>query len=231
MTICVFHGSPRQGNTHRATTIFLDELTKQGDLRITEFFLPDALPVFCTGCTLCLAGQREKCPNARYVSPILDALLQADALLFATPHYGSCDMPASMKTLLDHLDFLVLNIAPREEIFRKKAFILTTAAGTTAAIRPIAAFLKHWGINHVDSLGLRLFTDRWGKMPPSKQANFEKKLRRSARKFYRTPRRRPHLATFFFFYMSRFVLKRFVGAGNAPYELWKEKGYFKKRPF
>ena len=86
VTITVFHGSPRKGNTYNATKIFMDELSKYENVNFTEFFLPKDLPVFCTGCTLCLGGKREKCPNAQYVAPIFDAILKADAFIFATPH-------------------------------------------------------------------------------------------------------------------------------------------------
>ena len=231
MNVAVFHGSPRKGNTYRATGIFLDELARRGDVRLTEFRLPEALPAFCTGCTLCLAGMREKCPNARYVTPILEAILSADALVFAAPHYGAGDMPGAMKTLLDHLDFLVLNVTPREEMFGKKAFIITTGAGSAGAARTIRTFLRHWGVNRVYSMGLRLLIDRWDKMPEAKQARFEKKLRRAAGRFYRARKGRPHLSAILYYHMSKFILKRYVGAGNYPYEYWKEKGYFKKRPF
>ena len=140
-------------------------------------------------------------------------------------------MPGSMKTLLDHLDFLVLNASPKDEIFAKKAFILTTGAGTIATIKPIRKLLLHWGINRVYSLGIRLFTDKWEKMSNAKQSKNERALRRSANKFYKAKKGRPCLSTIFFYHMSKFVLKRYVGEGNAPYELWKEKGYFNKRPF
>jgi len=231
MNIVVFHGGPRKGNTYFATNIFMDELLKCGDVHYTEFFMPKDLPAFCTGCVQCIGGSLNKCPNAQYVTPILDAIISADALVFSTPHYGACSMPASMKTLLDHLDFLVLNVSPRAEIFEKKAFIITTGAGSTAAIKPIKGVLKHWGINRVCSLGFRLLTDKWDKMPKSKQARFEKILRRSAIKFYKAPKKRPYISTIFFYHMSKFILNKYVGEGNYPYELWKEKGYFKKRPF
>ena len=231
INVTVFHGSPHRGNTYRATQIFMDELNKCGDIRYTEFFLPEALPAFCTGCTLCLGGARQKCPDARYVTPIFDAVIEADALVFATPHYGASGMPATMKTLLDHLDFLVLNVSPREEMFSKKAFIITTGAGSTAAVGPIKTVLKHCGVNRVYSLGLRLFTNKWDGMKAARQARFENLLRRSAIKFYKAQKGRPYLSTVFFYHMSKFILKRYVGEGAYPYELWKERGYFTKRPF
>lgn len=231
MTIAVFHGSPRKGNTYNAAKIFLDELSKRGDICYSEFFLPEAMPDFCTGCQLCLGNPRERCPHARYVTPILNAILNADALIFTTPHFGACSMSSCMKNLLDHLDFLTLNVAPRVEIFHKKAFIITTGAGSTAAGKPIKKYLKNWGINRVYSLGFRMFVDKWGKMPEARKIKFDKILRRAARRFYNVPVKRPYISTIFMYHMSKFILKKYVGEGNYPYEYWKEKSYFNKRPF
>jgi len=231
MKIAVFHGSPRKGNTYFATKIFMDELSMCGEAQFTEFFMPNDLPNFCTGCTLCLSGSLKKCPNAQHIGPIINALIDADALVFATPHYGACSMPGAMKNLFDHLDFLVLPVSPRAEVFHKKAFVISTGSGSTAAIGPIKKVLKHWGINRVYSLGLRMFTNLWCKMPKTKQEKFERALRQSARRFYRAKKGRPYLSTILFYHMSKFVVKKYVGEGNYPYDYWKEKGYFEKRPF
>ncbi|MCL1854361.1 MAG: NAD(P)H-dependent oxidoreductase [Clostridia bacterium] len=231
MTIAVFHGSPRKGNTYLATKIVMNELAKCGDIHCSEFFLPDALPLLCTGCMLCFGGFREKCPHARYVTPIVNELLTADALVFATPHYGACSMPGAMKNLLDHLAFLEFNVAPKAEMFQKKALVLTTGAGSTAALKPVVKFLRHWGVNRVFSLGFRMFAHQWDQMPKTRQARFEKKLRLAARKFFNASKGAPYLSTVFHYHLSKFILKRYVGEGNYPYEYWKEKGYFKKRPF
>ena len=231
MNIAVFHGSPRKGNTYKATSIFLDELNKLGDVKIVEFFLPDALPVFCNGCQLCLGNPHEKCPHAKYVTPILNAIISANALIFTTPHFGACSMSGCMKNLLDHLDFLTLTVTPIADVFKKKAFIISTATGSTAAIKPIKKYLKNWGVNRVYSLGFRMFTDKWDKMPSAKQARFDKSLRQAARRFYHVPKKFPYISTVFMYHMSKFILRRYVGEGNYPYEYWTAQGYFKKRPF
>lgn len=231
MKVAVFHGSPRKGNTYFATQIFMDELSKCSDVSFTEFYLPDALPAFCTGCTLCFSGLIEKCPNYQYVAPILDAIINADALIFATPHYGACSMPGAMKSLFDHIDFLVLNVSPLEDMFAKKAFIITTGAGSAAAINPIKNYLKHCGVNRVYSRGFRLLTNKWSEMPKAKQARYENLLRRLAQKFYKVKKGRPYLYAIFYFHIVKFIMKKFVGEGNYPFDNWKEKGYFKRRPF
>ena len=231
MNIAVFHGSPRKGNTYRATKIFMDELSKRGNVQFTEFFFPEAMPEFCTGCQLCLGNPHEACPHSAYVAPILDAIIKSDALIFTTPHYGACSMSSSMKNLLDHLDFLTLNVFPQSELFEKKAFIITTGAGSTAAIKPIKKYLINWGVNRVYSAGIRMFMDRWDKMPEAKQARCEKKLISDANRFYNAKKKSPYISTIFMYHMSKFILKRYAGADTNPYRHWQEKGYFKRRPF
>jgi len=226
-----FHGSPRKGNTYHATRLFVDELCNCGDVHLTEFFLPTDLPEFCTGCTLCFGGRQTDCPNAQYSAPILQAILHADALVLATPHYGACDMSAAMKNLLDHIDFLVLNISPNEEMFGKKAFVITTGAGSGFAAKPIAKYLRHCGVNRVYTYSVRLFTDKWGNMSAARRTRHEKALKLAARRFYHTKRKRPQLSTITYFYITRIIIRRFVGVGSYPCELWKQRGYFKKRPF
>ena len=231
MKVAVFYGSPRKGNTYKATGIFLDELSKKGDVHCTEFFFPKSLPELCTGCQLCLGNPREICPHSQHVSPIYEAIMEADALVFTTPHYGACSMSSCMKNLLDHLDFLTLTVAPRAGVFSKKAFIITTGSGSTAAIKPIAKYLRNWGVNRVKSFGVRMFSNEWRSMPQKRQDALDKQLRRKAIRFYRAKKGLPHISTVIMYYMSAVILKRFVGEGAYPFEYWKENGYFTKRPF
>lgn len=231
MKVAVINGSPRKGNTYRATQIFKDALAKQGAVEFTEFFFSQALPEFCLGCQLCLGNPCEKCPHSAYVAPILNALLEADAIIVTSPHFSGSSVPGSLKNLFDHLDFLTLTVAPRDEMFVKKAFIITTGSGSTSAAKIIRTCLKGWGINRVYSIGLRLLTDRWDKMPKAKQAKFDNALLRAARKFYIAPQRYPYLSTIFMYHLNKFILKKYVGEGNYPYEYWREHGYFEKRPF
>ena len=231
MKIVVFHGSPRRGNTYKATSIFMDALSRHSDVQFVECFFPESLPEFCVGCQLCLGHPHEICPHSAYVTPMLNEMLAADALVFTTPHYGACSMSSSMKNLLDHFDFLTMNVFPRSEMFEKKAFILTTGAGSTAAIKPIKKYLINWGINRVHSIGIRMFINKWEKMPEKKQEKCEKQLKSAADRFYHGKKKSPYLAAILMYHMSKFILKRYAGKDASPYKYWQEKGYFNKRPF
>lgn len=231
MRVTVFHGSPRKGNTYKATKIFMDEMSKCRETEFIEFFLPKAIPEFCLGCQLCMGNPHDKCPHLQYVLPILDAIISSDALIFSTPHHGGCSMSTGMKNLLDHLDFLTMTIAPRKEIFNKKAFIISTATGSTAAIKPIKKFLKNWGINRVHAYGIKMYIDKWNNMPQTKQLKTEKILRQKARKFVGLKKKRPYFSSVFMYHIFRFVVKKYIGEGNYPYEYWKEQGFLKKIPY
>lgn len=73
MKVVVFHGSPRKGNTYKATEIFMNELSNCGNVSFSEFFLPQSLPEFCHGCQLCLGNPSEKCPHANYVQSVKES--------------------------------------------------------------------------------------------------------------------------------------------------------------
>ena len=231
MQVAVFHGAPRRGNTYFATKIFMDELAQCGDVSFMEFFMPHDLPKFCAGCAQCIAGKRQNCPSAEYADVILQAILTSDAMIFATPHYGASAMPASMKNLFDHLDFLVMPISPRREIFEKKAFVILTGSGSSGAAKQVKAVLKKWGVNRVYTYSVRLLTDKWSKMPTKKQQRHDLAIKEFARAFYKARKKRAHISTIGFYYVSEMIIKKYVGAGNYPYKYWKESGYFDKRPF
>ena len=231
MKIAVFHGSPRRGNTYAATLLFLEELNRRGGAEVTEFFLPEAAPEFCMGCQKCLGGPNTDCPHSSFIAPIVETILESDALLFASPHYGACEMPGGMKNLFDHLDFFTMTVAPRREMFDKKAFVITTGAGSARAAKTIHGFVKKWGVNRVLKFGVVMYADSWDNMKKTRRAGYERKLRRAARKFYRIKKSIPYISTFIFYYIARYIVKNFIGKGNYPYEYWKEEGFFDKRPF
>jgi len=183
------------------------------------------------GCQKCLGGPNTDCPHSSFIAPIVETILESDALLFASPHYGACEMPGGMKNLLDHLDFFTMTVAPRREMFDKKAFVITTGAGSARAAKTIHGFVKKWGVNRVLKFGVVMYADSWDNMKKTRRAGYERKLRRAARKFYRIKKSIPYISTFIFYYIARYIVKNFIGKGNYPYEYWKEEGFFDKRPF
>ena len=238
MNIVLINGSPRKGNTYHAAKIFLDELAKTGDVSCTEYFLPQDLPEFCLGCGNCFDKGEARCPHAQYTLPILNSMLEADALLFATPVFV-WQATGVMKNFLDHFAHMFMVHRPREEVFLKKAFILSTASGglKKSAIKPVATILKLWGINRVYSQGFVLHVmhpGTWDSISTKRREKFEKVIRKRAKEFYSKANANkcpPYLFTRVMFYISRRMMKTDEKSRAYDQSYWIEKGWIKGNPF
>jgi len=237
MKIALINGSPRKkGNTYHAAKLFLDNMSKFEKVTCVEYFLPWDLPEFCVGCANCFDKGEDKCPHAQYTLPILNSMIEADALIFATPVYV-WNTTGAMKNFLDHFGHLFLVHRPKEEMFLKKAFVLSTASGglKKSAIKPVAANLKQWGINRVYSAGFilkQLDHGTWNAINEKRRGKIEKIIEKKAKRFYRdtkAKKRRPYLFTRIMFCISRRMIKKDEGRlYDKAY--WKEKGWMKKNP-
>ena len=101
MNITVIYGQQHRGNTWRLTKLFLDQFEGAA---ITEFFLPQSGPLYCTGCMRCINKGETYCPHAETVQPIVEAIDQSDLIVFASPCYVM-NMTGQMKSLMEHLAY------------------------------------------------------------------------------------------------------------------------------
>lgn len=236
MKICIIHGSPRKGNTYKAVEIFKDEITKNGQAEFKEFFLPKDMPEFCCGCYNCFFKGEDKCPHAKYIKPIEDAIREADGLIFASPSYV-LSVSGEMKALLDHLAHIFIPHRPMEEMFSKIAVIISTTvgAGTGHSIKTIKRSLKYWGVKRIYSCGFSMYALNWEDMKKEKQNKISKILQKKADKFYKSVKNRDKLSEPIFtrivFYMMRGMIKSYED-GNRDKEYWKQKGWLNgKKPY
>ncbi len=237
MKICVIHGSPRKGNTYKATKLFMAELEQRGEVEFVEFYLPKAMPVFCCGCYNCFDKGAETCPHAQYTQPVEQALKEADAIIITSPVYVLAESGA-VKTLLDHYGYMFIPHRPMEEMFKKVAMIISTTAGagTGKAIKSIYNSLNFWGIKRILKLGLTIFAKDWEDMKPTKQQKFEKIIKNKAQKFHASIVNRERLHTRLFTRFMFFAIKKSLSSyadGHPDKEYWRQKGWLngEKRPF
>lgn len=236
MKICIIHGSPRKGNTFKATEIFKEELKKYDNFEFEEYFLPKDMPHFCCGCYACFDKGPEKCPHAQYVQPIVNSIKEAYGLIVTSPVFCLAESGA-VKALLDHMSYLFMNHKPMEEMFTKVAMVISTTAGygTDYAIKPISRAFRFWGMRRVVKCGLRIYAKNWNDMSPEKQQQFEDTMQKKAQKFYKILNSRnnlqPYIFTRAYFYICRKLLNSFSD-GNTDKEYWREKGWLTTtRPF
>ena len=240
MEIVVFRGSPKKGNTFHATNIFMDELSKCGDVHFTEFILPDALPVFCTGCKACFFKDMSACPHKEYTVPIWDSIRQADLLVFSSPSYV-LGATGQIKALLDHFGTKWMAHSPEREMFFKQAVIITNAAGAGMknTIKTIGNSLDFWGVARRYAVKQALFyTDDWKNVPEKRKIKIKKQCEKIAKKI-KKPAKKPRFKIRFLFFIMRIAQKMIhkklvkdkMPNPTVDYLYWQQNGYFKRKPW
>ena len=168
-----------------------------------EFFLPKDLNHFCTGCYGCLES-REKCPFWEDKKPIDDAIKAADLLILTTPNY--CMMPsAPMKAFLDLFFTNWLTHKPYEEMFKKRAVVISTAAGAGAG-----------KANKLVANNL---------LPDKKKEKIEKDMDRLASKLSGEKTVKVGIKSLILFWFYGGMQKADWGASPSEKEYWKSRGW------
>lgn len=181
MKITVINGTSVKGVTYTMKEYFLDHL-RQGN-EITEFY-PEDFPDFCVGCKNCFLRGEEKCPHISKKSPIWNALLEADLLVFAYPVYA-LRVPGSIKSLLDHLCVHWMVHRPEPAFFEKTAVIITNSVGAPngSAQKDVKTSLTWMGLSRIYTCGAPMMGDILiDKMTPKHRQMLEQKMKCLANK-------------------------------------------------
>ncbi len=230
MNITVITGTPVKGITYRLKEIFLSDLRKQH--KITEYVLPNDFPHFCIGCKRCFLEGEEFCPHHTSLLPIRNTILEADLLVFAYPVYV-LRAPGQVKALLDHLAFQWMVHRPMQEMFSKRALIITQSIGApnSAAQRDVRTSLHWLGISSVRSLGFRLMEGIvWEELSDKRREKITKKLQSVAEDYADNATGKKNLKHRLLFFMSKKVhensLKKGIRSHDADY--WQDRGWIRR---
>lgn len=96
MNIVIVNGSPRKGNTVTAINTFAEEASKNHSIEILDADTLNISP--CKGCGACQCY--KGCVAKDDSNAIVDKLVAADMVVFATPVYW-WGMTAQLKTVID----------------------------------------------------------------------------------------------------------------------------------
>ena len=223
MKIVLIHGQNHKGSTWNVANILLQGITCEKEVK--EFFLPKDLNHFCVGCYSCVEG-REKCPFWEEKQPIDDAINEADFLILTTPNY--CMMPsAPMKAFLDLFFTNWLSHKPQESMFRKRAVVISTAAGAGAnkAGKLVANNLVNWGIPEVIRYGISVNAMNWNMVPDKKKDKIEKDMKRLADKLSGKTTVKVGMRTRILFWLYGGMQKANWGASPTEKEYWESHGW------
>lgn len=135
--VLIISSSPRKnGNSERLAKAFQEGAKKAGNT-VEKIALRDTTIQFCKGCLACQKTQR--CILQDDANAIVEKMLYADVLVFATPVYFY-DMCGQMKTLLDRSNPLF----PAEYAFRDVYLLATAADEEERAIEGTITSLQGW---------------------------------------------------------------------------------------
>ena len=230
MKIVVINGQNHKGSTYHIGKMLVDNIT--GEKEVREFFLPRDLNHFCQGCYNCIEDE-TKCPFYKEKNVIMQAVEEADLLIFTTPTY--CMAPsAPMKSFLDLTFTYWMSHKPRTSMFRKKAVVISTAAGTGTkqAMEPIARTHFYWGISWAKSYGISVQASSWEGVADKKKDKIEKDMKALARKLSDNTTPRVSGKTKMMFWMFAFMQKKNWGSSPVEKQYWQEQGWLgKERPW
>ena len=124
MKIVCIYGQNHKGSIYHIAKMLADKL--QGETK--EFFLPRDFNHYCVGCTQCFEKDEKLCPHYGDLSPLTEAMDEADVIILASPVYVY-HASGPMKSFLDHYGYRWMVHRPEERMFHKQAVCISTAAG------------------------------------------------------------------------------------------------------
>ena len=228
MNIVVINGSNVKGCTYHIKEVFLSALKDEN--KITEFYLPRDLPVFCTGCKSCFFKSESLCPHAEYVTPIWNAVIESDLIVFSMPVYV-LRAPAQVKSLLDHFACHWMAHRPDKAMFTKRAAILTNSIGASnkAAQKDVDTSLSWMGVSDIKTLGFGLMEGViWDELSDKRRNKIRDKTINFAKKFQHRKIVHKNLKVKFYFFFCKMIHKKVLKSENvhsADNQHWIDNGW------
>ena len=230
MKIVMLNGQNHKGSTYHIGRLIADKI--EGENEITEFFFPKDLNHFCTGCYQCIEDF-SACPFYEEKRKIVDAIDVADVLIVATPTY-CMHMSAPLKSFFDLTFDLWMSHRPLESMFKKRAVIVSTAAGTgiKSALTDVEDCLFYMGIPKIYKYGIAVQAMNWDGVASNKKDKIDKYTDKLAKQLSKSGAPSVGIKTGFMFRMMGMMQKKGWNSSPVETEYWKEKGWLNgKKPW
>jgi multimeric flavodoxin WrbA len=216
-------GSARRKHAYAAAQRLIWYLESLGEIEHEVIQLSDYTIEPCRGCKLCLDRGEELCPLDDDRDLLIDKMMAADGVVFATPNY-TFQVSGLMKVFLDRLGFVCHR--PR---FFGKTFTSIVAQGVYGGQKIVKYldFVGHaLGFDTVKGVCL---TTREPVSPRHARAN-ERSLARLSERFHRELTRdgfrAPTLFELMIFRMSRTSLRLALDESYRDYAHYRDTGWF-----
>ncbi|MGC4017805.1 MAG: NAD(P)H-dependent oxidoreductase [Muricomes sp.] len=228
MKIVLIHGQNHKGSTYNIGRMLAEKIGED----ITEFFLPRDFGEFCIGCTKCFMVGESKCPHYDKLTPITEAMNEADVLILASPVYVF-HATGPMKTLLDHYGYRWMVHRPEGRMFQKQGVCISTAAGggMKSANKDMADSLFFWGIPKIYKYGQAVYEISYEGVSDKIKNKIDHKTTAMAEKIKRNHGKvKPGIKTRVWFFILHLVQRK--GMLETDRAHWVERGWTGKvRPW
>lgn len=221
MKILAICGSPHKGNSYNVLSSINDNYPHV-DFKI--MMLKDLNLEQCQGCYSCVLRGEENCLLQDDRNIILDAMMAADGVLFATPVHVN-HISTLMKQFIDRIGF----IAHRPQFFGKSAMVMSVCAGfgSDKANEYMSGIFSVFGFKIVSSLELRIAA----KTEKEKTYN-EEQIRIAFNRFISGIQKglrngiQPSLTQLIYFNVFKSISEKTQKTNRADYEFYKDKNGF-----
>ena len=225
MKIALIHGQNHRGSTYAVSRMLAEKIGGE----IKEFFLPKDFSEQCMGCLACLNTGIESCPHYASLDPILNAMLDATAIIIDSPTY-CLEMTGQLKSLFDHLFTQWLSHRPNGAMFTKTGVAVSTAAGAgmNNVTKSIARQMFYLGIPKVFKISHRLAATSWETVSEETKMKIEVNVNRIASKIKsKNGKSKPGFKLKFMFSIMRSMQKN---NDYAPLDKqhWEDRKWLKK---
>lgn len=215
-------GSPRNGETCKAVRIFEEKLNKTEMVDFEYLYLKDLNVQPCKGCNNCFVKGEDSCPVYDDTEKIINKMMGADGVIFATPVY-SLQVSGQMKILLDRLAYVFHRPCMFGKVFI--AIAVQGIYGYKDVIKYLKKVAHFWGFTVVKGVGLDTPP---GPRTVKMQTDIEMKIDRGVRDFYRAlcseKFKSPGFSDLIMFRMIR-TAKPYLDIMPRDYEYFCEKGW------
>lgn len=226
MDIVIIHGQGHEGST----CMIARELANKVGGNITEFFLPNDFDEPCRGCFTCFQTELSKCPHYKKLQPLEQAMLAADLIILESPVYVY-HATGQMMSFLDHFGTWWVVHRPKDEMCKKQAVAISTAAGggMKSTVKDMADSLEMWGISTIYKLGIGVAATKPSELSKNVQNKIHKKTDKLAREIKQNQgKHKMNGRAKKWFYIIRFAHKHFPPF-KPDYDYWEQKGWHKKK--
>ena len=230
MKIVMLNGQNHKGSTYNIGRMIADKI--EGENEIKEFFFPRDLNHFCAGCYKCIEAF-ETCPYYDEKKQIIDAIDEADILIVTTPTY-CMHMSAPLKAFFDLTFDMWMVHRPMESMFKKRAVIVSTAAGTgtKSAIKDVEDCLFYLGVPKIYKFGMAVQAMNWNGVAVNKKEKIDRITNGIAKKLSNPGSPSVGIKMNFMFGIMKIMQKKGWNSSPVETKYWQDKGWLDgKKPW